>query len=130
MAKRRISQRTLVTVGVVLLAVLAVVWFVQPVARVTNGCAANQFYCPGVGCLSGPDKCKAGNAGGPSRVFSSVEHFEVLRPADLKESPVTEPFEASSFGTFPAVSAPSIQRKSCPGGTRSDGACLMEFFAA
>jgi hypothetical protein len=130
MAKRRISQRTLLLTGIALLAVLAGVWFVQPVARVANGCAGNQYYCPGVGCLSGPDKCKAGNAGGPARVFSSVEHFEVLRASGVKESPVTEPFEASTFGTFPRVSPPNLERKSCPGGTRSDGACLMEFFAA
>jgi hypothetical protein len=115
---------------IVVVLALAALWFVQPVARVANGCAASQYYCPGVGCLSGPDKCKAGNAGGPARVFSSVEHFQVLRPSDLKESPVTEAFEASSFGTFPTRSPPTVDRKSCPGGTRSDGACLMDFFAA
>jgi hypothetical protein len=129
MAKRT-PRRWLPVAVLALVGVLAVAWFVQPVGKVANGCAANQVYCPGVGCLSGPDKCKAGNAGGPARVFSSVEHFEVLRPADVKEAPLTEPFEVSSFGTFPAISPPSGKRKSCPGGTRSDGACLMEFFTA
>lgn len=129
MAKRT-PRRWLPVAVLALVGVLAVVWFVQPVGKVANGCAASQFYCPGVGCLSGPDKCKAGNAGGPARVFSSVEHFDVLRPAGVKEAPLTEPFEASSFGTFPAIIPPSGQRKSCPGGTRSDGACLMEFFTA
>lgn len=124
---KRLSRRWIPIAVVVAVGLLAVVWFVQPVGKAANGCAANQFYCPGVGCLSGADKCKAGNAGGPARVFSSVEHFEVLRPTDLKESPVTEPFEASSFGTFPKVSPPSGERRSCAGGTRSDGACLMEF---
>lgn len=126
MAKRSLRQWIPVAVGVAV-GLLAIVWFVQPVGKATNGCAASQFYCPGVGCLSGPDKCKAGNGGGPARVFSSVEHFEVFRPADLKESPATEPFESSSFGTFETVIPPSGARKSCPGGTRSDGACLMEF---
>jgi hypothetical protein len=130
MAKRVLSNRWMLIGAVVLVGLAWLLWAAQPVARAVNGCAANQFYCPGVGCLSGPDKCKAGNAGGPARVFSSVEHFEVLRPADLKQSPVTEPFEASTFGTFPKVSPPRVERKSCPGGTRSDGACLMEFFAA
>jgi hypothetical protein len=127
---KRLSRKSILMGAAALVVLGVLIWVVQPVARVANGCAANQFYCPGVGCLSGPDKCKAGNAGGPARVFSSVEHFEVLRPSDLKDTPVTEPFEVSSFGTFPTVSPPSIQRKSCPGGTRSDGACLMEFFAA
>lgn len=124
---KRVSRRWIVVGSLLVVAAVAVLVFVQPVAKVANGCAASQVYCPGVGCLSGPDKCKAGNAGGPTRVFSSVEHFEVLRPADLKESPLTEPFEASSFGSFPAIAVPTGARKACPGGTRSDGACLMEF---
>jgi hypothetical protein len=57
------------------------------------GCPGSQIYCPGVGCVSGPDKCFAGNKGGPSAIFS-------------KETFVS---------------------KSCPGGTRSDGPCLMDF---
>lgn len=113
-----------------LLVVAFVVVVVFPAAGPTvTGCAANQFYCPGVGCLSGPDKCQAGAAGGPSRVFSSVEHFEVLRPKEgMTSAPVTEPFEASSFPSFPKLSVEPVTRKACPGGTRSDGACLMEFF--
>lgn len=63
-----------------------------------NGCPSNQYYCPGVGCLSGPDKCVPGNAGGPSAVFSK-EGFTMQCPS----------------------------MKDCRGGTRTDGPCLMDF---
>ena len=35
-----------------------------------TGCPGSQTYCPGVGCVSGPDKCVPQSFGGPSRVFS------------------------------------------------------------
>jgi hypothetical protein len=33
-------------------------------------CPGSMIHCPGVGCVSGPEKCKAGATGGPSEVFS------------------------------------------------------------
>ena len=35
-------------------------------------CAGSMIYCPGVGCVSGPDKCNVGYKGGPSSVFSTT----------------------------------------------------------
>jgi hypothetical protein len=61
-------------------------------------CPGSQVYCPGVGCVSGMDKCFPGNAGGPSKVFSK------------------ETFEGQTR-----------EMKRCPGGTRTDGPCLLEF---
>jgi hypothetical protein len=67
-------------------------------SAVLTGCLDSQVYCPGVGCISGTDKCIPGSVGGPSRVFS-------------KE-------------TF---TNPCAAKTSCPGGTRTDGPCLMAF---
>jgi hypothetical protein len=33
-------------------------------------CPGSLYYCPGVGCVSGQDKCFAGSRGGASAVFS------------------------------------------------------------
>ena len=35
-----------------------------------GSCPGSQIYCPGVGCVSGQDKCFPGARGGPSAVFS------------------------------------------------------------
>lgn len=35
-----------------------------------QACAVGLVYCPGVGCVSGPDKCFPGARGGPSAIFS------------------------------------------------------------
>lgn len=61
-------------------------------------CPGSLVYCPGVGCVSGPDKCVAGSVGGPSAVFSK------------------ETFTSQCKA-----------KTSCPGGTRTDGPCLMDF---
>lgn len=39
-------------------------------SKMTGGCPGSQIYCPGVGCVSGQDKCFPGARGGPSTVFS------------------------------------------------------------
>jgi hypothetical protein len=85
-----------IPIWVVVLAVVAVValFFVNGGTPMMGQCPGSQVYCPGVGCLSGLDKCVPGNAGGPSTVFSR-----------------------EAFTTM----------KSCPGGTRTDGPCLLEF---
>jgi hypothetical protein len=66
-------------------------------AQAVATCPGSQVYCAGVGCVSGADKCVPGALGGPSRVFS-------------KETFVNE----------------CKSMKTCPGGTRTDGPCLME----
>jgi hypothetical protein len=98
-----------------------------------SACPGSQVYCPGVGCVSGPDKCVAGNKGGASAVFSK-EGFEVMKPKawNADWAKFTDP----AFHFWPGSSKPSIPpeygkenfvSKSCPGGYRSDGPCLMEF---
>ena len=83
-------KRTWGLLGLAAVMVFAYVLYTKTPAA--NGCPKSQYYCPGVGCVSGPDKCTPGAAGGPSKVFSRE--------------------------TFVS--------KKCPGGTRSDGPCLME----
>ena len=56
--------------GYLLIAFLAVVVFFMANKTVTPSCPGSYVWCPGVGCVSGPDKCFAGNRGGPSAVFS------------------------------------------------------------
>ena len=84
-----------VAVGVVTLVFL---FLSKGGAQAMAQCPGSLVYCPGVGCLSGKDKCTPGATGGPSKVFSK-EGFE---------------------GQCKAMT-------NCPGGTRTDGPCLMEF---
>ena len=72
-------------------------------------CPGSQIYCPGVGCLSGPDKCIPGAKGGASAVFSK------------------EGFESGSFPQWNTTKPAPIEIKKCPGKYRSDGPCLMQF---
>jgi hypothetical protein len=84
-----------VAVGII---VLVSLFLSKGGAQAITQCPGGLVYCPGVGCLSGKDKCVTGNVGGPSAVFSK-EGFE---------------------GQCKSM-------KQCPGGYRSDGPCLMEF---
>ena len=79
---------------------LVVAYFVMSpaVTGATGACPGSQYYCPGVGCVSGKDKCNPGARGGPSAVFSK------------------ETFESQCKSMKP-----------CRGGTRTDGPCLMDF---
>jgi hypothetical protein len=54
--------------GLAAVAVLAYVVYTR--SPVVNGCLKSQYYCPGVGCVSGPDKCVPGSFGGASAIFS------------------------------------------------------------
>jgi hypothetical protein len=83
-------------VGIAVL-VIAYMLITPTLGQNMSMCPGTQYYCPGVGCVSGADKCIPGNRGGASAVFS-------------KE-------------TF--VAPPNMKR--CPDGTRTDGPCLMEF---
>ena len=84
-----------VVIGVVTISLL---FLSKGGAQAMADCPGSQVYCPGVGCVSGKDKCVPGAPGGPSAVFSK-EGFEGQCKA----------------------------KTSCPGGTRTDGPCLMEF---
>jgi hypothetical protein len=81
----------------ILLVVALYTGFVS-VSGISQTCPDALYNCPGVGCVSGPDKCIPGNKGGPSKVFSMIHE---------------------SFGN---------QTVTCPDNTRSqDGQCLLEF---
>lgn len=112
---------------------LAVVVFFIAGSQPTMSCPGSYVWCPGVGCVSGMDKCVAGAKGGPSAVFSK-EGFEVMKPkpwnADWAKS------IPPAFLSWPGAGAKSVPpdygkehfvSKKCPDGTRSDGPCLMEF---
>lgn len=49
-------------------------------------CPGSQVYCPGVGCVSGQDKCFAGSLGGPSKVFSK-ETFKTCPDKTRSDGP-------------------------------------------
>jgi len=81
-----------------LVAIVVLFFFVSSPMSPMNQCPETQYYCAGVGCVSGPDKCVPGNKGGPSKVFSAVHE---------------------SFGNSTVT---------CPDNTRSpNGQCLLEF---
>ncbi len=60
--------RTWSLFGLIAVGILAYLITIR--SPVMNGCLKSQYYCPGVGCVSGPDKCVPQSFGGPSRVFS------------------------------------------------------------
>ena len=78
-------------------------------------CPGSHVYCPGVGCVSGKDKCFAGSMGGPSKVFSKETFFGGWPGIGAGSTPPL-------YGTKEAFVS-----KKCPDNTRSDGPCLMEF---
>ena len=136
--------------AIALLAVLAVVSHVGGVSPLQT-CPGSQVYCPGVGCVSGKDKCVTGSRGGPSKVFSK-EGFEVMKPKawNTDWAPTSPPMFTSwpgeGVGSTPALygskesftnkgSVPddtplfgsTTPMKKCPDNTRSPDTCLMEF---
>jgi hypothetical protein len=75
-------------------------------------CPHPLYACPGVGCVSGPDKCTPFAQGGPSRVFSH-ETFKN--------------WPGVGYTAIPPEYKEHFVNKKCPDGSRSDGPCLMEF---
>jgi hypothetical protein len=116
---------------VVVALIAVVVFFVS--GSTTTSCPGSQVWCPGVGCVSGPDKCFAGNKGGPSNVFSK-EGFEVMKPKswNVDWAKFTDP----AFHFWPGSGKKSMPpeygkegfvNRKCPDGSRTDGPCLMDF---
>ena len=105
--KFKLPKKWLLPAVVVVVAVVIVMSMKAGGASVM--CPGGQFYCAGVGCLSGPDKCIPGSRGGASAVFSK------------------EGFESGSFPQWNITKPAPIEMKQCPGKLRSDGPCLMEF---
>ena len=76
-------------------------------------CNGSMVYCPGVGCVSGPDKCKPSSIGGPSATFSTTwEHEQFTNGKDM-------------WPEFPKfVEVDPRPMASCDNGTRApDGKC-------
>lgn len=88
-------------------------YLVTPAVGVKT-CPGSLVYCPGVGCVSGQDKCFAGSMGGASKVFSK-ETFGQWPGAGVRSTPPIYGDMKEGFAM-----------KTCPDGTRSDGPCLME----
>ena len=118
---------------VVVAVVAVVVFFMAGSAAKQADCPGSQVWCPGVGCVSGSDKCFAGSKGGPSAVFSK-EGFEVMKPKPWNAdwAKVLDP----SFHAWPGAGKKSMPpdygkekfvNRKCPDGSRTDGPCLMEF---
>jgi hypothetical protein len=57
-----------ILVGILFLMVFGFMSFQLPGVQ----CPPSMTYCAGVGCVSGPDKCKAGATGGPAATFSTT----------------------------------------------------------
>ena len=120
-------------------------------------CKGSYVYCPGVGCVSGVDKCFPYNQGGASSVFSKEtfigSFFDGVpmsvpetndKPLQYEESthPPLTPINEYSLMKKPQEhkEAPKSETswnfwgtrekfvsKTCPDGTRTDGPCLMQF---
>lgn len=114
-------------------AVIAVVVFFMAGPALQPDCPGSYVWCPGVGCVSGPDKCVPGNKGGASAVFSK-EGFEIMKPkpwnAGWAEAipPAFRAWPGSGVKSLPPdYGKETFVNKRCPDGTRTDGPCLMEF---
>ena len=108
---------TWVKIGLISFTVTAiVVILIRWVMSGTSGfCPDSLYYCPGVGCVSGQDKCFPGSRGGASAVFSK-ETFAQWPGAGVRAKPPVYDVAKENFVS-----------KKCPDGTRSDGPCLLEF---
>lgn len=113
MAKKQMTWVWSAVALVVALAIVSLMWKKSGLGAPT--CPGSQVHCPGVGCVSGQDKCFPGAKGGPTKVFSK-ETFTEWPGAGVRAIP---PIYEAAKETFVS--------KKCPGGTRSDGPCLMEF---
>lgn len=139
------------------LAVAVILFLVSRVAGpMAPKCKGSYVYCPGVGCVSGVDKCFPYNQGGASSVFSKetfIGSFFDGVPASVPETndkplkyeesthPALTPINEYSLMKKPQEhkeapkpkawsfwpSREGFVSKKCPDGTRSDGPCLLEF---
>lgn len=117
----------------IVVAVVAVAVFFMSNVPMVTGCPGSQVMCPGVGCVSGQDKCTPGSQGGASATFSK-EGFEVMKPkpwnADWAAAiqPAFKSWPGDGVKSTPSdYGKETFVNKRCPDGTRTDGPCLMEF---
>jgi hypothetical protein len=88
-------------------------YFVRPVMGAKT-CPGSQVFCPGVGCVSGQDKCFPNALGGAAKIFSK-ETFTSWPGAGVRATPPVYEVAKETFAM-----------KTCPDGTRSDGPCLLQ----
>lgn len=112
MAKKEVLPPLLWMPAAILALLLLLNYLVFPAVG-KKACPGSQVYCPGVGCVSGQDKCFAGSLGGASKVFSK-ETFGVWPGPGVQSTPPVYGDLKESFTT-------------CPDGTRTDGPCLLQF---
>ncbi len=108
------AKKFSIPIWIYLILSLVALWFVlSPMVSSGMGCPGSQVYCPGVGCVSGQDKCFPGAKGGASRTFS--ETFANGWPGmGIHSQP-------------PEYGKEEFVNKQCPDGSRTDGPCLLEF---
>lgn len=70
MAKRSRGLPPLAWIPLIILVLFVILNYVVFPTVGKQACPGSQVYCPGVGCVSGQDKCFAGSLGGASKVFS------------------------------------------------------------
>lgn len=99
----------------VVIAVIVGAFLLRGLMPSMTSCPGSYVHCPGVGCVSGQDKCFPGARGGPSVVFSH-ETFTEWPGAGVRARPPIYDVVKESF-----------VNKKCPDGTRTDGPCLLEF---
>ena len=108
----------------------AAVFFMSGASSQQAECPGSQVWCPGVGCVSGPDKCSPGSKGGASVTFSK-EGFEVMKPKPWNTDWAPAAFKSwpgsGKKSTPPDYGKETFVNKRCPDGSRTDGPCLMEF---
>ena len=98
-----------ILVGILMLFVFGYVSIQGPGVQ----CNGSMIYCPGVGCVSGPDKCNAGAPGGPAATFSTTwEKEQFVNGKDVYPG----------VPKFKEVDAPVLSQ--CSNNTRArDGRC-------
>lgn len=118
----RKSTKTLLYAAAAVILVAFIVLRSFPMVTPAGQCPGTYIHCPGVGCVSGQDKCFPGSKGGPSKIFSK-ETFTSFPGSGYTSSPplygIIEKFvNESNTNTM----------TKCPDGTRtSDGKCLLQF---
>lgn len=125
---RKFKVNTTYIVGAVL-GILALYVVYRSTNGVSMGCPGSQVYCPGVGCVSGMDKCFPGSRGGASAVFSK-ESFTVPESTPKTYQMEIPAFQYAEFPKPPQMKVdftPKDKFLKCPDNTFGDGQCLMEF---
>jgi hypothetical protein len=125
---RKFKFNTAYIVGAVIAVAILYVAFRN--MKVTGmACPGSQVYCPGVGCVSGMDKCFPGSRGGASAVFSK-ESFSVPQSSPKKYELDIQPYKYEDMPKPPQMKVnytPKDKFIKCPDNTFGDGQCLMEF---